>query len=137
MQCFLDNPPNIPDYKMKTINKCRIFLQAFSLADISTGDGNRITKKAWVGKKSDALRHITGWPQWGNPSTAEWKVWRKSLTSTFSNNVANRYISEPLGQCHINGPQTPQTTHYGKESTRMNGNTENNATDQNSYRDTN
>ena len=36
-----------------TANKCRIFLQAFHLSDITTGDGKKITESSWKGKRSD------------------------------------------------------------------------------------
>lgn len=96
MQSFMDNPI-IQYYELKTLNKCRIYLQAFSLADITTGDGLRITKKAWEGIKASPMRDIEGWPLWGNPSVAEWKTWRKALTSTFSDHIANRYLRKSLG----------------------------------------
>ena len=97
MQCFLDNNI-IPYYKMKTLNKCRLFLQAFTIADISTGDGMRITKNTWEGKKSNPIRTIKSWHLWGTPTTSEWKVLRKSLTTTFFNHTANIYLQHPLGR---------------------------------------
>ena len=42
----LFNHPDIPKQHIKPFNRCRIYLQAISLSDITTGDGSLITKRS-------------------------------------------------------------------------------------------
>ena len=48
MKIFL-NSKEIKKEWLPTLNKCRLYLQAFSLADITTGSGKYIREKAWHG----------------------------------------------------------------------------------------
>ena len=41
------------DPERSHLNRCRIFLQAVTLANISTGDGTQITQSAWMGIVDD------------------------------------------------------------------------------------
>ena len=95
MDCFMNNK-TLQYYEYKTLNKCRIYLQVFTLADIVTGDGKRIQKNTWEGKKPTQLRPISNWPRWGKPSLAEWKIWRKAITNTFLQ-VTDRNLKQYLG----------------------------------------
>ena len=99
MECFMNNN-TIQCYEHKTLNKCRIYLQVFTIADIATGDGKIISKNTWEGKKSSPLRPISNCPLWGKPSQAEWKIWRKAIISTFLV-VADRNLKQHLGPWHL------------------------------------
>ena len=60
------------------INKCRIYLKAFLLSDIVTGDGNRISHNAWNGIPSNVRAKIQ-WPNMSPPSPSMWKLWKEAL----------------------------------------------------------
>ena len=77
----------IESYEILAANKCRLYLQAFSIADIATGDRTSISTNAWEGKPSNQLRTHIGWPIWGKPSTADWKVWRKVMQLSLTKGI--------------------------------------------------
>ena len=82
MEAFQNNSA-IRKEEWATLNKCRIFLKAFSLADISTGDGNFISKQAWAGSTSTTFRDSTQWPIWGKLTRSEWSQWQRAILLTF------------------------------------------------------
>ena len=87
---------DILNCELKTINKCRIFLQAFSLADITTGDGTKIATLASQGKKGTTTRAHLGWPNIGTPSALDWKTWNRAINITFTVSPTSS-LQRPLG----------------------------------------
>jgi hypothetical protein len=74
------------------INICRIYLQAFSTADICNFDGTRIAQQAYDGTfvmKNSNIR----WLNQHRPSKVGWLVWRRFLGSFSDGNI---YIFQPL-----------------------------------------
>jgi hypothetical protein len=61
------------------LNRCRLFLQVTSLADITTADGSLITHETWHGIYDDTRPHYYTWPNQGDPSTSDWVLWRRAL----------------------------------------------------------
>ena len=45
-----------------------------TIADISTGDGQRLSEKAYK-RTSIGIRDTYSWPVQGNPPATDWKVW--------------------------------------------------------------
>lgn len=84
MEEFLKHPL-ISESELHSLNKCRIFLQSFSLADITTGDGKEISKAAWDGKAVSPYRKNIHWPRWGKPTPSEWSQWKRAIRLTFTN----------------------------------------------------
>ena len=83
--------------ELQSINRCRIFLQAFTLSDIVESNGMKITEEAWWGqKKSCTFRSEIKWPLWGQPSKKEWKTWRTALRKTFCSRH-HKKLDDPLG----------------------------------------
>ena len=54
---------DIPKKDLKILNIMRMYLKAFSLADIATSDGKSITYNAWHLKSSNELRVNYDWPR--------------------------------------------------------------------------
>ena len=83
MKAFMTNT-SIPTASLKTLNKCRMYLKVFSLADITTGTGNKIRNEAWHGRRFNTGReNSSSWPNWGRPSLQAWTYWRTALKLTF------------------------------------------------------
>ena len=118
MEAFRKNP-RIKDKDMRQLNKCRIFLKAFMLSDITSGDGSTIVTQAWAGViLENKTRDDSQWPIWGKPNTREWMVWRQALKITFCSNYERKlekklgdwirfpkmwrwFILEDKGKCHL------------------------------------
>ena len=94
MEVVLSNK-NISDTMLHTVNRCRIYLKAFTISDITSSCGKFITSKAWHGRIDDTGRDTTNWPSWGRPSLTSWTTWRTVLQLCFANN--DRRLYNPLG----------------------------------------
>jgi hypothetical protein len=75
MEIFLSQ--NVPDSELLSINRCRLFLQAFFLSDIADGSGIYITDEAWQGRASTTWFKKESWPIQGNPTNSDWAIWKK------------------------------------------------------------
>lgn len=83
------------------INRCRIFLKAITIADITTSDGKKIRRNVWEGQANEDKyweRHQLNWPQQGRPSNSDWQHWRSALKCLLIPYTATRYLSSPLGE---------------------------------------
>ena len=69
--------------QLASLNACRMFLQAATLADITSGDGTFILPDALHGRKSGLNSSPYNWPACGKPSTKEWAIWKEALAHTF------------------------------------------------------
>ena len=80
-------------------NRCRMCLQATTIADIATGDGKEIMTQALEGRKDEHRpRHCT-WPTQGKPSEKDWQAWRAALRKAFVDpeRPRSRTLARPLG----------------------------------------
>jgi hypothetical protein len=78
------------------LNRCRLFLQVNSAADIVTADGKWITHDAWHGKLDDMRPHYYSWPNQGDPPARDWALWRKALSISLCDGQERR-LTIPLG----------------------------------------
>ena len=95
--------------QLHRLNKIRMFLKAFTLADISTGDGRRITSTAWAGKrfKTDGRCHGCRWPNWEGYTSADTKLWTYALKITFCKEK-DLQLDRPLLDWYHQPPDTWQ-----------------------------
>ena len=73
-------------YKGKTLgrlNVCRLYLQTTTVADITTGCGKYITQSAWTGRVDLTRPRKYDWPNQGNPTISDWKLWQEAVTKAF------------------------------------------------------
>ena len=68
--------------ELKSINRCRLYLQVYALSDISTGDGRFLSESSLNGQRS--LCNSYAWPEQSTPPTCDWKIWRSSMRSVFA-----------------------------------------------------
>jgi Reverse transcriptase (RNA-dependent DNA polymerase) len=79
---------------LQAVNRCRLFLKAFTLADITSGDGNYVIEDNLHGTQRNNESKYT-WPRQQRPPTGDWNVWRKAIRETFCDNSSYR-LYNPL-----------------------------------------
>ena len=57
------------------INRCRLYLRAYTLSDIVTGDGTTIMPNCWEGTYPCHTTRSHCWPAQGKPSSSDWEIW--------------------------------------------------------------
>jgi hypothetical protein len=86
---------------LKTLNECRLYLHAITLADISTIKGDTLTEQAYNGKRADQHLHNLEWPRQPHTlSKSHWDLWKKALTKCFlwhDSDQNTRRLQHPLG----------------------------------------
>ena len=96
-------------YKCKqlaALNRCRLFLQVTSAADIVDGSGDQLSKEAYIGRKNSYRRSSYVWPSQQSPSKPTWAKWRQALRKAFLRQ--NQLMIHPLGKCVDNDRDTWQ-----------------------------
>ena len=96
MENIVTNYPNIEHNELNIFNNYRLYLQVHSLADITTGDGARITGNALQRIRDPDRKSNLTWPAQKRPSGKYWKIWRKMLRQVFTNNTYWS-LGRPLG----------------------------------------
>jgi hypothetical protein len=56
------------------INRCRVFLQVISLADVVSNDGKFVLKAFYFGTAAPARNHLC-WPRQMKPIKKDWEQW--------------------------------------------------------------
>ena len=97
MEIFMKKK-DISSHELLTLNRCRIYLKVFSLADVTTGDGKQLKKEIMMGRISETGRDTKHWPRWEKPTLSAWSTWRSALIRTFCDNYQNRNLRQPLGK---------------------------------------
>ena len=81
--------------KLDAINRCRLYLQVLTCAEIVTADGGSITPKAWSGIRDSTVNSPYQWPTQPRPPPQDWRVWQSALTSCYLD--TGRQLRVPLG----------------------------------------
>jgi len=106
-----------PAADLLALNRCRIYLQAATLSDITTGDGMAISDDAWKGTRSRSRPTPQyGWPHQGKPNDQAWRKWRRALQKAFG-----KTLRQNLGQwlktpCEWNWWFSPSETNLYQQS---------------------
>lgn len=83
----VSNYPNIKQEDLTIFNNCRLFLQVHSLSDITTGNGKRIMGSSLQGIRDNDRKSNLIWPSQQRPSDRYWKIWRRIIRHTFTDNT--------------------------------------------------
>jgi len=83
--------------QLQQLNRCRLFLQVTTLADICIGSGRSIAASAWNGTCDDSRPHYYRWPEQTRPPRSDWVVWQRALALIFTNSSPQRLLQTPLG----------------------------------------
>ena len=79
-------------HQLQQLNRCRLYLHAETLSDITDGTGNLISKQAYDGRRIPTSSSSHDWPVQEKPNEIHWKLWRKALRDSFPR-INNRRIS--------------------------------------------
>ena len=84
---------------MHILNKCRMYLNIITVADITNPYGTHIVNKPLHGTKHK-LSHLQ-WPRSPSPTPNDWKIWKSSIQRFLMLHASN--VQYPLG---------PRNSHY-------------------------
>jgi hypothetical protein len=85
-------------HQLQSINRCRMYLRATTLSDITTGFGDQINKDILRGIRDEDAYTPYLWPRQPRPDERSWRLWRKALRESFPH--TNRRLTTPLGSWH-------------------------------------
>ena len=68
---------NMGKSEQAAIQRCRLYLQVTTLADVSDITGTIIDKRVWVGKRNRSSKLL--WPRQGVLPQSDWSTWNKFL----------------------------------------------------------
>ena len=77
------------------INRCRLYLRAWFVSDITDGSGSFILHEAWTGENQLHSHRQHYWPNQGKPSKEHWDIWRRYLGRYFTRR--GRHLRVALG----------------------------------------
>jgi hypothetical protein len=80
---------------LQSSNKCRLYLSAIFLSDITDGSGHFLLDAAWTGSQRLNDHRQSSWPNQGKPSELDWDTWRSLLRNTVL--TWGRKLRNPLG----------------------------------------
>lgn len=82
MDAFVDM--NYDHDTLATLNECRLFLHATTLADICTADGKGVDTRAWLGQRIYSRRYDDSrWIKTCDPGPKYWACWQQAVRHTF------------------------------------------------------
>ena len=87
------------------LNKCRTYLQVWTLSDITDGAGRKITSKAYNGRRDASRISLDKWTDMRRPVETSWRIWRKYLHNIYGDGRSERTILQPLGHWISNPTQ--------------------------------
>ena len=82
--------------ELLTLNRCRIFLQVITSADIVTADGQRVRNCSWHGEMDTTDPSPYNWPNQGKPTLNDWILWRSAITKALQLRQSTS-LRQPLG----------------------------------------
>ena len=83
--------------ELGTINRCRVYLQVATLADITDGSGHYIADPMLIGKPNQTFTSGFTWPNQGTPTKQEWAKWYLGLQLAIPVDNYGRFL-KPLGK---------------------------------------
>ncbi len=108
---------NYSPRKLRSLNLCRMFLKAVTLADICTMRGDRISMAAYNGHREDQTIHNYRWPRLP-PYLPEilWTEWQKALDECFIRTGSReKRIQKELGEWLVD-PTDNWHWHFDQET---------------------
>ena len=83
--------------KLLRLNKCRIYLQVVTLADITNGDGSKISHNYLNGRKDPSRRSKFEWTKQVRPNCNAWYEWAEAISSIFCSTDNGTTLLQSLG----------------------------------------
>ena len=82
--------------QLQAVNRCRLYLQVMTVADLASADGYTILDSVMKGEKDLQRPHYYRWPTQHRPSEKDWKVWRNAITLSLTS--FGNELRTPLGR---------------------------------------
>ena len=106
---------NTTPVNLRKANRCRLYLQVLTVADITTGDGRELTVSAINGVKEECQTSLD-WPYQPKPPAEDWKVWRETLTKALrppdTGESLSRKLHKPLGDWLVDDAEQHKANWY-------------------------
>jgi hypothetical protein len=93
MSTFFHSSASLED--MLHLNHCRLFLRAYYLSDITSGNSSKLMEEAWAGHLNVNINRDDTWPRPPRPTKADWTCWRLHISRTVLSR--GRRLVQPLG----------------------------------------
>ena len=87
---------NMEDSHIQQVNRCRTFLEALTLADITTPDGTQLDSNILIGRINKASYSRLDWPTQKSIYAEGWKAWELFLQQEYCEPNSNT-LRRPLG----------------------------------------
>ncbi len=90
-------------YKPKDLhdlNLCRIYMQALSLADITSADGKTIIPDCKLGRRLIDRRSSLSWPTQQRPSNSAWSLWTDALRHLEAGSILKQPLQQWIAPSH-------------------------------------
>jgi hypothetical protein len=96
---------NFSTATLDDINRCRMFLQVTTIAEITNSEGNAILSEAFHGSTDEnnnplLWKHsktLITWPRQPQPDAPTWKKWQKCLRTILQKNTRKYILENKLG----------------------------------------
>lgn len=103
--------------QLRSLNRCRLYLHANTVADISSMCGKYIRDDSIAGYSDYALTDESlGWPVQKRPSASDWHVWREALETLTTPHTPTK-LRDPIGKWLI--PKAKWRWFLHRESCRL------------------
>ena len=89
--------------KMKVVNRCRLYLEVTTLAEISNARGGKIRADIFKGIKNAHTMRKESFYYTGRPTEKEWNIWRWALYSTYGASPNSPSLAKVIGEWIDNG----------------------------------
>ena len=99
---------NISQRELLTFNECRLFLQVETLADMTNGEGTRISECYYKGRRDPHRKSHIEWPDIRRPNVTKWIIWQKWLDEIWCKEQSLHTLHNPLGPWRHQPTQTWQ-----------------------------
>jgi hypothetical protein len=90
--------------RLVRLNRCQLFLQVYTLANICSGDGRKLCLEFLGGRNPMPGSSRLNWPNQGNPPPAGWKLWRQALLKCFLTTRNEMRLLTPLSRWTLLAP---------------------------------
>jgi len=95
------------------LNRCWLYLQCTSLADLCDGLGHYLNPYMWAGWSTVTFMSEYSWPKQSKPTKNDWNCWQIAIQSSFQFNFLHCLV-QPLQQWLMAPLQAKQQWHWLK-----------------------
>ena len=86
--------------QLETLNRCRLYLQVFTLSDVTSADGTTLIHPILQGEKLTDRKSNLSWPTQQRPQRADWILWSTALEHLQENNSLKTPLKEWISPSH-------------------------------------